>query len=626
MCVRVIQLSEDAKEAQAYAAKLPLFLTSLKRALSEQVGPHACLLWYDAITTNGQLSWQSTLNEKNASFFESCDGIFTDYHWKAHQPPRAAVFAEQTCHRERESVWFGVDVHGRGSFGGAGFDARLAAQALRASGVSMAVFAPAWTYENARAESREALARARHEREERFWGVLAPYIDTRKVPLHAWVTHTDAFVCTFNCGYGLGVVYVDGVAAPRLVSDVDSKSSSSSSSSTECGWMNIGLQSPLIALAPCVSRFDMTQQQQTQQQQQQQREGGEDEGGVRLSLSRDCPFDGGHSLKVEVAPHSPSGVGACVFAFATPPQTQGKRGNAAQKGEATGEDSPHARAVRGVLVSVELRREDGDAVFPFCLQLRTHTQGVVKLHCSSDVIDTHAHSHVDKKKKKEEEEGDKERVLLMEALDLTQTHTHTHTDADGDDANPHWHTFAWHVPLTHADLRDTTSISIHTTLPTPEQGVVVYCGAVRIQIALEPDGGDSDTHTHTHARALAYHQNAGRNAHTQSVCGVSAIYDVGNGLFRATWTHTLQGRLAYDVYVLPPDTHTQSDVRMWVGRSHVTEFACHTTSLHGVMGATGSLVGWKVEIRVRTGFGSVQAQADKYAEDTQSIGEMRVTA
>ncbi len=40
------------------------------------------VIWYDAITTEGSLTWQNTLNELNRPFFDAADAIFINYSWK----------------------------------------------------------------------------------------------------------------------------------------------------------------------------------------------------------------------------------------------------------------------------------------------------------------------------------------------------------------------------------------------------------------------------------------------------------------------------------------------------------------------------------------------------------------
>ena len=60
-------------------------LCSACRSLTALLRRHSATslcIWYDAVTVDGQLKWQDTLNDKNAAFFEACDGIFCNYCWK----------------------------------------------------------------------------------------------------------------------------------------------------------------------------------------------------------------------------------------------------------------------------------------------------------------------------------------------------------------------------------------------------------------------------------------------------------------------------------------------------------------------------------------------------------------
>ena len=57
--------------------------------------PQSEVLWYDAVTASGELKWQNTLNANNICFFEPCDGIFTNYHWKETTPQEAATTASK---------------------------------------------------------------------------------------------------------------------------------------------------------------------------------------------------------------------------------------------------------------------------------------------------------------------------------------------------------------------------------------------------------------------------------------------------------------------------------------------------------------------------------------------------
>lgn len=51
------------------------------------------VLWYDSVTVDGELDWQDRLNGKNRVFFDACDGIFSNYCWKADYPSACALEA-----------------------------------------------------------------------------------------------------------------------------------------------------------------------------------------------------------------------------------------------------------------------------------------------------------------------------------------------------------------------------------------------------------------------------------------------------------------------------------------------------------------------------------------------------
>jgi mannosyl-glycoprotein endo-beta-N-acetylglucosaminidase len=135
------------------------------------------VIWYDSVTRTGELKWQNALTPANQPFFDVCDGIFTkhvtppspsllcreiltrrSYWWKADAPTRSAALAGARA----ADVFVGVDVWGRGTFGGGGhvllpccsglprscragrFDNRRALSMIRDAGTSLALFAPGW--------------------------------------------------------------------------------------------------------------------------------------------------------------------------------------------------------------------------------------------------------------------------------------------------------------------------------------------------------------------------------------------------------------------------------------------------------------------------------------------------
>ena len=40
------------------------------------------VVWYDAVTVRGELTWQNTLNDLNRPFFGAADAILVNYAWK----------------------------------------------------------------------------------------------------------------------------------------------------------------------------------------------------------------------------------------------------------------------------------------------------------------------------------------------------------------------------------------------------------------------------------------------------------------------------------------------------------------------------------------------------------------
>lgn len=62
----------------------------------------AGVLWYDAVTVEGRLDWQNTLNRLNRPFLDACDAIWINYTWKEGTPAevQAQVGAAACYHPE----------------------------------------------------------------------------------------------------------------------------------------------------------------------------------------------------------------------------------------------------------------------------------------------------------------------------------------------------------------------------------------------------------------------------------------------------------------------------------------------------------------------------------------------
>ena len=82
---------------------------TLRSCMRQQSGA-ARVVWYDAVTAKGDLTWQNTLNDLNRPFFGAADAILVNYAWKvgpplqgALTPPRVLGFSvyAQPCARHK---------------------------------------------------------------------------------------------------------------------------------------------------------------------------------------------------------------------------------------------------------------------------------------------------------------------------------------------------------------------------------------------------------------------------------------------------------------------------------------------------------------------------------------------
>jgi len=74
-------------------------------------------VWYDSLIEDGQVKWQNALNDTNAKCFDRSHSIFLNYQWTPELLASSAALAKD---RSRE-VFAGIDVWGRGTYGGGGF-------------------------------------------------------------------------------------------------------------------------------------------------------------------------------------------------------------------------------------------------------------------------------------------------------------------------------------------------------------------------------------------------------------------------------------------------------------------------------------------------------------------------
>ncbi|XP_030064480.1 cytosolic endo-beta-N-acetylglucosaminidase [Microcaecilia unicolor] len=161
----------------------PCFLRYLTEQLRKHV-PGGLVLWYDSVVQDGELKWQNELNEKNRVFFDSCDGMFTNYNWtEQHLNQMLPLVAER-----RVDVYVGVDVFARGSVVGGHFDTNKSLQLIRKYGFSAAIFAPGWVYECL--DKKNFL-----QNQNKFWSLLQKYL-----PIHSICTLPLVTSFCIGCG------------------------------------------------------------------------------------------------------------------------------------------------------------------------------------------------------------------------------------------------------------------------------------------------------------------------------------------------------------------------------------------------------------------------------------------
>jgi hypothetical protein len=154
------------------------FCVELRKCMAATVGPYSRVVWYDSVSAiHGGLAWQSKVSEHNLEWLGCCDLLFLDYHWTEEHLVESCDALPSPLERRR--VLFGVDVFGRGSFGGGKTQTVVAVQAALSAGFSVALFAPGWTYESTGDihdwEDLEAV----------FWGD-GESLRTEELPLSSW--------------------------------------------------------------------------------------------------------------------------------------------------------------------------------------------------------------------------------------------------------------------------------------------------------------------------------------------------------------------------------------------------------------------------------------------------------
>ncbi|XP_028413134.1 cytosolic endo-beta-N-acetylglucosaminidase-like [Dendronephthya gigantea] len=150
-----------------------------------KVKPESLIIWYDSVMYKGDLKWQNMLNSENRVFFDVSDGIFLNYGWNQ----RDLALSRVAAGNDRQyDVYVGVDVFGRGVFGGGGWNTNKATHVIKESNLSIALFAPGWVYEKFESTFKVS--------QDKFWASIASDCNTR------CLSPCLPFVTSFCQGYG----------------------------------------------------------------------------------------------------------------------------------------------------------------------------------------------------------------------------------------------------------------------------------------------------------------------------------------------------------------------------------------------------------------------------------------
>ncbi|KAF2789593.1 glycoside hydrolase family 85 protein [Melanomma pulvis-pyrius CBS 109.77] len=137
----------------------PHVLEAFLRQLRDDLGTDRLVIWYDAITIANRIDYQNALTQQNLPYSKACTSILTNYCWKESDASNSMHLAREN-HLSQQSLFFGVDVWAQNATkltqprvtfpekGGGGTNTGIAVAKLAEIGLSVGVFAPAWSFEH----------------------------------------------------------------------------------------------------------------------------------------------------------------------------------------------------------------------------------------------------------------------------------------------------------------------------------------------------------------------------------------------------------------------------------------------------------------------------------------------
>ncbi|MCG8922691.1 hypothetical protein [Lentzea sp. CC55] len=217
------------------------------------------VIWYDAMTDTGGVSWQNALTSRNRTFFEQSDEMFLNFWWSAQGLANSAALARQMG-RSPYDLAAGVDVEANGYNTSVGWASVFPEGKPHVT--SLGLYRPEWTFKSASGPADF------YARDNRFWvGPNGDPSNTTTTATWKGIAHhvteltpitSLPFVTNFNTGHGRKFA-VNGTVR-----------------STQA-WNNLSLQDVLPTWRWSVTGATTP---------------------VTPSLDWDDPFDGGTALKI----------------------------------------------------------------------------------------------------------------------------------------------------------------------------------------------------------------------------------------------------------------------------------------------------------------------------------------
>ncbi|KAI4689211.1 uncharacterized protein J4E88_002560 [Alternaria novae-zelandiae] len=136
-------------------------LEAFLRQLRDELGVTKRLIWYDALTTSNKISYQNALTSSNLKYADACENLLTNYCWTDVDVSESIKLGTYTNYLgDGKKIYFGVDVWAQNKssfthprvtypeYGGGGTNTGVALAKTAEYGLSVGIFAPAWSFEH----------------------------------------------------------------------------------------------------------------------------------------------------------------------------------------------------------------------------------------------------------------------------------------------------------------------------------------------------------------------------------------------------------------------------------------------------------------------------------------------